>query len=220
MSNKKRIQKKLSNINLNFEIKKFQIAMNILNALIEKQNQKDKLLKLVSGAVEPKGLITEEGKEMIVNIMLQYRGAILNHIIENSAQFETDVYKGNWDMFNNLMQLHKVEKTFYVFVYSKTSDSGFVNLQAMRNIFIAAWKVLDKEGNIKSWTTKDGQPMSEVIKTLNSVRESMDKSEFLQKPNIFISLQLGFVTQGEETAIIPNGDIIEADADKTDDLPF
>ena len=163
------------------------------------------------------------GEEMIVNIMLQYRGAILNHIIENSAQFETDVYEGNWDMFNNLMQLHKVEKTFYVFVYSKTSDSGFVNLQAMRNIFIAAWKVLDKEGNIKSWTTKDGQPMSEVIKTLNSVRESMDKSEFLQKPNIFISLQLGFVTQGEETAIIPNSDIIEADADKTDEgdpLPF
>ena len=35
MSNKKRIQKKLSNINLNFEIKKFQIAMKILNALIE-----------------------------------------------------------------------------------------------------------------------------------------------------------------------------------------
>ena len=96
------------------------------------------------------------GEEMIVNIMLQYRGAILNHIIENSAQFETDVYEGNWDMFNNLMQLHKVEKTFYVFVYSKTSDSGFVNLQAMRNIFIAAWKVLDKEGNIQWQETIGG----------------------------------------------------------------
>lgn len=66
MSNKKRIQKKLSNINLNFEIKKFQIAMKILGVLIEKQNQKDKLLKLVSGAVEPKGLITEEGYEMMI----------------------------------------------------------------------------------------------------------------------------------------------------------
>ena len=47
MSNKKRIQKKLSNINLNFEIKKFQIAMKILHDLTEKQNQKDKLLKLI-----------------------------------------------------------------------------------------------------------------------------------------------------------------------------
>ena len=63
MSNKKRIQKKISNINLNFEIKKFQIAMKNLDDLIEKQNKKDKLLKLVSDAVEPKGLITENGKD-------------------------------------------------------------------------------------------------------------------------------------------------------------
>ena len=45
MSNKKRIQKKLSKINLNFEIKKFQIAMKILDDLIEKQNQKNKTKK-------------------------------------------------------------------------------------------------------------------------------------------------------------------------------
>ena len=73
MSNKKRIQKKLSKINLNFEIKKFKIAMKILDDLMEKQNQKDKLLKLISDAVEPKGLITEEGNEMIADITGNFR---------------------------------------------------------------------------------------------------------------------------------------------------
>ena len=104
MSNKKRIQKKLSNINLNFEIKKFQIAMKILNALIEKQNQKDKLLKLVSGAVEPKGLITEEGKEMILDIAGDFRF----NVDENVRRIIND---SNANTLNSLRNLGKaIEK--------------------------------------------------------------------------------------------------------------
>lgn len=160
------------------------------------------------------------GEETVVNIMLQFRGPILNHIIDNAAQFEQEVYEGNWSMFNNLMQLHKIDKKFFSFIYTRTSDSGYPNLQAMRNIFTPTWKVLDKENNVKEWTTKEGDKMSEVIRILNSVRESMDKSEYLQKPNIFISLQLGFVEEGGETPIVSNFEIPEADADKTDDLPF
>lgn len=119
MSNKKRIQKKLSNINLNFEIKKFQIAMKILNALIEKQNQKDKLLKLVSGAVEPKGLITEEGKEMIVDITEHFRfnvdenvRAIMDNSLINAANSLRDmgkaIEKGNNNFLENLKSI-KIE---------------------------------------------------------------------------------------------------------------
>ena len=116
MSNKKRIQKKLSNINLNFEIKKFQIAMKILHDLTEKQNQKDKLLKLVSGAVEPKGLITEEGKEMIVDITEHFRfnvdenvRAIMDNSLINTANSLRDmgkaIEKGNNNFLENLKNI-------------------------------------------------------------------------------------------------------------------
>ena len=119
MSNKKRIQKKISNINLNFEIKKFQIAMKILGVLIEKQNQKDKLLKLVSGAVEPKGLITEEGKEMIVDITEHFRfnvdenvRAIMDNSLINAANSLRDmgkaIEKGNNNFLENLKSI-KIE---------------------------------------------------------------------------------------------------------------
>ena len=123
MSNKKRIQKKLSNINLNFEIKKFQIAMKILNALIEKQNQKDKLLKLVSGAVEPKGLITEEGKEMIVNITGEFNFNIdediklrMSNSLKNTANSLRDmgkaIEKGNINFLENFKNIYvKLPKT-------------------------------------------------------------------------------------------------------------
>ena len=104
MSNKKRIQKKISNINLNFEIKKFQIAMKILDDLIEKQNQKDKLLKLVSGAVEPKGLITENGKEKILDIAGDFRF----NVDENVRKIIND---SNANTLNSLRNLGKaIEK--------------------------------------------------------------------------------------------------------------
>ncbi len=98
MSNKKRIQKKLSNINLNFEIKKFQIAMKILHDLMEKQNQKDKWLKLVSDAIEPKGLITEEGKEMIVDITGNFRF----NVDENVRKIINDSNANTLDSLKNL----------------------------------------------------------------------------------------------------------------------
>jgi hypothetical protein len=160
------------------------------------------------------------GEEDIVNIVLQYRGVILNSIIDKAAQFDTEVFNGNFSMFNDLLQSNFVDKKFYIFAYSKTSESGFVNLQALRGIFMAAWKIVDKHGNTPTWTDKDGNNTSNVIKTLQSVRESLDKSESLQKPNIFISLQLGFVTQGGETPIVSNFEIPEVDPNATDDLPF
>ena len=98
MSNKKRIQKKLSNINLNFEIKKFQIAMKILDDLMEKQNQKDKWLKLVSDAVEPKGLITENGKEKILDIAGDFRF----NVDENVRKIINDSNANTLDSLKNL----------------------------------------------------------------------------------------------------------------------
>ena len=98
MSNKKRIQKKISNINLNFEIKKFQIAMKILDDLMEKQNQKDKWLKLVSDAVEPKGLITENGKEKILDIAGDFRF----NVDENVRKIINDSNANTLDSLKNL----------------------------------------------------------------------------------------------------------------------
>ena len=98
MSNKKRIQKKISNINLNFEIKKFKIAMKILDDLMEKQNQKDKWLKLVSGAVEPKGLITENGKEKILDIAGDFRF----NVDENVRKIINDSNANTLDSLKNL----------------------------------------------------------------------------------------------------------------------
>ena len=119
MSNKKRIQKKLSKINLNFEIKKFQIAMKILDDLIEKQNQKDKLLKLISDAVEPKGLITEIGKEKILDIAGDFRFNVdenVRKIINDSNANTIDslknlgkaIEKGNNNFLENLKSI-KIE---------------------------------------------------------------------------------------------------------------
>ena len=98
MSNKKRIQKKLSKINLNFEIKKFKIAMKIFVSLIEKQNQKNKLLKLIPGAVEPKGLITEEGNEMIADITGNFRF----NVDENVRKIINDSNANTLDSLKNL----------------------------------------------------------------------------------------------------------------------
>lgn len=153
------------------------------------------------------------GEETVVNLMLQYGGAILNHLIDHKDQFAKEIFEGNWDMFNNLMQLHQVKKNFYAFVYSKTSDSGFVNLQAMRNIFTPAWKIVNKDGEIPTWTDKDGNVVSNVSKILDSVKESVAKSEFLQRPNVFISVQFGMVEEGAAVEVVSNDEIDE-------ELPF
>jgi len=154
------------------------------------------------------------GEEVVVNLMLQYRGAILDHIIVNSDQFSEEIFAGNWDMFNNLMQLHQVKRNFYAFIYSKTSDSGYVNLQAMRNIFTPAWKIINKDGEIPTWTDKNGAVVSNVSKILDSVKESINKSEFLQRPNVFISVQFGMVEEGATVEVVSN------DEEDTEELPF
>ena len=98
MSNKKRIQKKISNINLNFEIKKFQIAMKNFVSFYEEWKEREKSLKLVSDAVEPKGLITEEGKEMIVDITGNFRF----NVDENVRKIINDSNANTLDSLKNL----------------------------------------------------------------------------------------------------------------------
>lgn len=138
MSNKKRIQKKLSNINLNFEIKKFKIAMKILDDLMEKQNQKDKWLKLVSDAIEPKGLITEEGKEMIVDITEHFRfnvdenvRAIMDNSLINAANSLRDmgkaIEKGNNNFLENIKNIKiEIPKQRVVFLGLEKQKDGSV----------------------------------------------------------------------------------------------
>ena len=140
MSNKKRIQKKISNINLNFEIKKFQIAMKNLDDLIEKQNQKDKWLKLVSGAVESKGLITEEGKEMIVDITGNFRF----NVDENVRKIIND---SNANTLNSLRNLGKaIEKGNNNFLENLKSIK--IEIPKQRVDFLGLEK--QKEGSVKT----------------------------------------------------------------------
>ena len=65
MSNKKRIQKKISEIEL-MRFGKLAVSMSNIISFVKEWKEKQKSLKLVSGAVKPKGLITEEGYEMMI----------------------------------------------------------------------------------------------------------------------------------------------------------
>ena len=65
MSNKKRIQKKILEIEL-MRFRKFFDSMKNFVSFYKEWKERQKSLKLVSGAVEPKGLITEEGYEMMI----------------------------------------------------------------------------------------------------------------------------------------------------------
>ena len=140
MSNKKRIQKKISNINLNFEIKKFQIAMKILDDLMEKQNQKDKWLKLVSDAGEPKGLITENGKEKILDIAGDFRF----NVDENVRKIIND---SNANTLNSLRNLGKaIEKGNNNFLENLKSIK--IEIPKQRVDFLGLEK--QKEGSVKT----------------------------------------------------------------------
>ena len=72
--------------------------MKILDDLMEKQNQKDKWLKLVSDAVEPKGLITENGKEKILDIAGDFRF----NVDENVRKIINDSNANTLDSLKNL----------------------------------------------------------------------------------------------------------------------
>ena len=140
MSNKKRIQKKISNINLNFEIKKFQIAMKILDDLMEKQNQKDKWLKLVSDAGEPKGLITENGKEKILDIAGDFRF----NVDENVRKIIND---SNANTLNSLRNLGKaIEKGNNNFLENLKSIK--IEIPKQRVGFLGLEK--QKDGSVKT----------------------------------------------------------------------
>ena len=90
--------------------------MKILHDLTEKQNQKDKLLKLISGGVEPKGLITEARKEMIADITVNFHfnvdenlTARMNNSLKNTANSLRDmgkaIEKGNNNFLENLKNI-------------------------------------------------------------------------------------------------------------------
>ena len=65
MSNKKRIQKKTSESEL-MRLGKLAVSISNIISFVKEWKEKQKSLKLVSGAVKPKGLITEEGYEMMI----------------------------------------------------------------------------------------------------------------------------------------------------------
>ena len=115
MSNKKRIQKKISKIKL----MKFGKFVIIMKNFVLNYKKRQKSLKLVSGAVEPKGLITEEGKEMTVDITEHFRfnvdenvRAIMDNSLINTANSLRDmgkaIEKGNNNFLENLKSI-KIE---------------------------------------------------------------------------------------------------------------
>ena len=97
MSNKKRIQKRILEIEL-MRFRKFFDSMKNFVSFYEEWKEKQKSLKLVSGAVEPKGLITEEGKEMIVDITGNFRF----NVDENVRKIINDSNANTLDSLKNL----------------------------------------------------------------------------------------------------------------------
>ena len=97
MSNKKRIQKKLTEIEL-MRFRKFFDSMKNFVSFYEEWKERQKSLKLVSGAVEPKGLITENGKEKILDIAGDFRF----NVDENVRKIINDSNANTLDSLKNL----------------------------------------------------------------------------------------------------------------------
>ena len=118
MSNKKRIQKRILEIEL-MRFRKFFDSMKNFVSFYEEWKEKQKSLKLVSGAVEPKGLITENGKEKILDIAGDFRFNVdenVRKIINDSNANTIDslknlgkaIEKGNNNFLENLKSI-KIE---------------------------------------------------------------------------------------------------------------
>ena len=118
MSNKKRIQKRILEIEL-IRFKKFFDSMKNFVSFYKEWKERQKSLKLVSGAVEPKGLITENGKEKILDIAGDFRFNVdenVRKIINDSNANTLDslkklgkaIEKGNNNFLENLKSI-KIE---------------------------------------------------------------------------------------------------------------
>lgn len=118
MSNKKRIQKRILEIEL-MRFRKFFDSMKNFVSFYEEWKERQKSLKLVSGAVEPKGLITENGKEKILDIAGDFRFNVdenVRKIINDSNANTIDslknlgkaIEKGNNNFLENLKSI-KIE---------------------------------------------------------------------------------------------------------------
>lgn len=97
MSNKKRIQKRILEIEL-MRFRKFFDSMKNFVSFYEEWKERQKSLKLVSGAVEPKGLITENGKEKILDIAGDFRF----NVDENVRKIINDSNANTLDSLKNL----------------------------------------------------------------------------------------------------------------------
>ena len=97
MSNKKRIQKKISESEL-MRFGKLAVSMSNIISFVKEWKEKQKSLKLVSGAVEPKGLITENGKEKILDIAGDFRF----NVDENVRKIINDSNANTLDSLKNL----------------------------------------------------------------------------------------------------------------------
>jgi hypothetical protein len=118
MSNKKRIQKRILEIEL-MRFRKFFDSMKNFVSFYKEWKERQKSLKLVSGAVEPKGLITENGKEKILDIAGDFRfnvdenvRAIMDNSLINTANSLRDmgkaIEKGNNNFLENIKNI-KIE---------------------------------------------------------------------------------------------------------------
>lgn len=118
MSNKKRIQKKISKIKL-MKFGKFIAVPKDFILFSKEWKERQKSLKLISEGIEPKSLITEEGKEMIVDITEHFRfnvdeniRAIMDNSLINTANSLRDmgkaIEKGNNNFLENIKNI-KIE---------------------------------------------------------------------------------------------------------------
>ena len=139
MSNKKRIQKKTSESDL-MRLGKLAISMSNIISFVKECEERQKSLKLVSGAVEPKGVITEEGKEMILDIAGDFRF----NVDENVRKIIND---SNANTLNSLKNLGKaIEKGNNNFLENLKSIK--IEIPKQRVGFLGLEK--QKDGSVKT----------------------------------------------------------------------
>jgi len=137
MSNKKRIQNRILEIEL-MRFRKFFDSMKNFVSFYKEWKERQKSLKLVSGAVEPKGLITENGKEKILDIAGDFRfnvdenvRAIMDNSLINTANSLRDIgkaiEKGNNNFLENIKNIKiKIPKQRVGFLGLEKQKDGSV----------------------------------------------------------------------------------------------
>lgn len=144
----------------------------------------------------PSVVACKSGYELPVRIMAGMPSSVYSDFWYE--ELEADVWKGDWSKFNEYVTKNKIKLEYVIFVYSKTNDKGYVNLQAVKSYIRSSYKFVASNGAVKDFSYESNQMQKELAK------------EFYQKPDVFV----GHVGWGLASTSV---EIVKPE---TTDLPF